>query len=146
MLVAELQIDQILSTLRWGISASDLDVAQPSLEALAALACYLASAISAGHLNNPSLLRAALGDRGYCSPQMSCNGNCYSVNGSFLSNALPGSSYGLFPSLSHLARTSCFHNQLTSPYLYWHCNPSTQPAFTAADLTTFVTMEGKPVS
>ena len=38
----------MLGTLQWGVQASDLDVAQPSLEALAALARFHATALAAG--------------------------------------------------------------------------------------------------
>ena len=44
-----------MGTLRWGISTTDLDVALPSLEALAALARFHANAIAAGAHGVPHL-------------------------------------------------------------------------------------------
>ena len=44
-----------MGTLRWGISTTDLDVALPSLEALAALARFHANAVAAGAHGVPSL-------------------------------------------------------------------------------------------
>lgn len=46
---------QVMTTLQWGVLATDLDVVQSSLEALAALACFLASVISAGHQADPHI-------------------------------------------------------------------------------------------
>lgn len=49
--VAEAQIAQVMAALRWGVAASDLDLAQPSLEALAALARFNTAAPPAGQAN-----------------------------------------------------------------------------------------------
>ena len=58
---AESQIQQIMGTLRWGISTNDLDVALPSLEALAALARFHANAVAAGAHGVPRLSGIYLG-------------------------------------------------------------------------------------